>query len=246
MSIWKTFTFNGVNSKEYGIYLTGDSTFDGTSKTQSKVSVSGKNGDIIVSDDRYENQSYPLKIGFYGNTQSELHTKARNIRSWLLSSYGYCRLEDDYHSDEYRMAHFAGNISFTVTDLLHAEGLITFDCKPQHFLLSGEKSISYTNSGTIENPTLFNSQPLIHVYGYGTLQIGSGTIVLSEASKSNYFTIDCERWNTYDGDLNANSLITVSSKGIAHDYPVLESGTNSVTIGSGITKVEIIPRWWTL
>lgn len=246
MPVWKTFTFNGVNSRTYGIFITGDGTFDGTSKSQSKTSVAGRNGDIIISDDRYENQDYPIQIGFYAKTTEELHKKARTIRSWLLSSYGYCRLEDDYHPDEYRMAHFAGNISLNVTDLVHAKGTITFDCQPQHFLKIGEDPITYTGSGAIMNPTLFDAQPLLHVYGYGQLKIGTGVITLSEASKNSYYTVDCERWNTYDGKTNANSKITVTSKGIEHDYPILTSGSNTIELGQGISKVVITPRWWEL
>lgn len=97
--------------------MLGSDTFNSASKTQSKISVPGRNGDVIVSDNRYDNVSYSIKVGMYGTSKDDLHYKIRKLRSYLLSRKGYCRLEDDYHSDEYRMAQFADSINFDITKI---------------------------------------------------------------------------------------------------------------------------------
>lgn len=247
MAVRKYFTFNGESSKDYGIYLTGNNTFNGTTKRQSKTTVQGRNGDVIISDDSYENQDYPYTVGMFANTETELDEKIENFRSWLLSSYGYCRLEDDYHPNEYRMAQFAGDINLTITNLLHAEGNISFDCKPQRFLKSGEKAIEFTTSGSIENPTRFGSKPLITITGVGKVNIGLGHITISEGFTWDEITVDCEQCNCYGAlGYNANKYVTVDWNTYSHYFPVLGAGHNDVYLGDGISKVVITPRWWTL
>jgi phage-related protein len=38
----------------------------------------------------------------------------------------------------------------------------------------------------------------------------------------------------------ASSLVSINK----NDFPVLEPGTNNISVGSGITAVAITPRWW--
>lgn len=247
MAIRKYFTFNGESSKDFGVYLTGNNTYNGTTKRQSKQTVAGRNGDVIISEDSYENQDYPYTIGIFANTEAELDEKIEKFRSWLLSSYGYCRLEDDYHPNEYRMAQFAGDISLSITNLLHAEGEISFDCKPQRFLKSGEKTIEFTENGEIENPTRFGSSPLIQIWGTGTLSIGIGHIKIDDSYSEDSILVDCDRYNSYTVlGVNANKYVTVDFNYFDHYYPELGAGHSHVILGSGITKVAITPRWWTL
>lgn len=43
-----------------------------------------------------------------------------------------------------------------------------------------------------------------------------------------------------------NAYVTVSKNGTEHYFPTLEVGTNQVVLGTGVTKVEVVPRWWLL
>lgn len=241
------FYFNGKNSADYGIFLKGESTYGAPAKSIEKVSVPGRNGDLIISNGNYENQSYVLKSGIVG--VDNLHEKLRDFRSFMLSTDGYCRLEDDYHPDEYRLAHFAGPIDFDVTLLMVAECDLTFDCKPQHFLKDGETDLDFVKPNTdldIFNPTYFPSNPLITITGYGTLQIGNGQITVA---KNSYGTIncDCESLNSYSNNSdNANSCVTVRRGTLEHMYPQIEPGDNIIRFDSTITKVTVKPRWWML
>lgn len=248
MAIRKQFVFDGKSSLDFGCYLTGADTFNSASKTQSKISVAGKNGDIIVSDNRYDNVTYSIKVGMYGTSEEDLHYKLRKFRSFLLSRNGYCRLEDDYHSDEYRMVQFANSIDFDVTSLIVGETTLSFDAKPQHFLKEGETVYEFEKDGTIENPTYFESKPLIRVYGQGKIEVGTGeiTIKIPSTVSSNYIDIDCETWNCTEDSNNMNAYVTLSKNGNEHYFPSLAEGTNQIVIGDGITKIEITPRWWML
>ena len=224
MEVRKQFLFDGKSSLDFGCYITGSDTFNSASKTQSKISVPGRNGDVIVSDNRYDNVSYSIKVGMYGTSEADLHYKIRKLRSYLLS------------------------INFDITNLIVGEATLTFDTKPQHFLKSGETKLVFTANGKIENPTYFESKPLLRVYGQGKLEIGSGLINIKIPSSisSNYIDIDCETWNCTEESKNMNAYVTVSKNGTEHYFPTLEEGTNQVVLGTGVTKVEVVPRWWLL
>lgn len=250
MSIRKKFIFNGRSSFDFGVYLTGSSTFNAVSKSQNKVSVPGRNGDLIISNDRYENQNYVLHVGIIDSTN--LHERLRDFRSFLLSSKGYCRLEDEYHPDEYRMAQFIGPVDFETTLLIIAETDLTFDCKPQHFLKSGEIKYSFEKSNieeTLYNTTLFNSNPLITISGYGTLKIGNGIIEIANGQPENAGSIicDCETMNSsFETGGNANSYVSVKREAYEHLYPQLVPGNNIIKFDSTITSMALEPRWWML
>lgn len=90
----------------------------------------------------------------------------------------------------------------------------------------------------IENPTLFASNPLIRVTGSGTVGIGDNTITVGSGYA--YVDIDSEIQNCYCGTQNANAIVSFSTG----EFPTLPPGVTGITVGSGITSVQITPRWY--
>ncbi|EPW7814222.1 hypothetical protein ACWPLL_003040 [Listeria monocytogenes] len=78
--------------------------------------------------------------------------------------------------------------------------------------------------------------PRIKVFGSGTrtLTINGKPIILN--LQSEYLIIDSELKECFYGDVAANNLMT-------GDFLEFRVGSNTVTLGTGITKVEIEPRW---
>ena len=116
-----------------------------------------------------------------------------------------------------------------------------FNCKPQRFLKSGEIGTRYTESVTLFNPTRFPSKPLIRVYGSGILGVGSGTITIAN-HELDYIDLDFDLGDAFYDGANANAYVTLSGD----DYPELDVGRTGITLGQGITAIEVYPRWWTL
>lgn len=237
MGIINYFTFDGVNSREFGVYISGSNVFNAPERSINRVVVPGRNGTLTIDNGRFENVdlTYPAFIvhDFSENTAG--------LRNYLNSKRGYARLEDTYNPDVYMMARYVDAMSFTTTQLLReAHFNIVFDRMPQRYLKSGEQELEFTATGTLLNPTLYNSRPLIRVYGTGALGIGSETITIT--TNPGYIDIDCDMMDAYYGSVNCNSYITLSSG----DFPVLEPGSNGVALGTGITKVIIKPNWWIL
>ena len=256
------FYFDGKSSMDFGLYISGDKTFNGPERNISKVSIPGRSGDLIFEDGSYKNQDY----SYYCFLAYDLDHKARELRSYLLSRQGYCRLEDDYHPEEYREAVFKGPIDFDVHLLTAGETTLTFDCKPQRYLKSGELE-SYmdkkkTSAMELYNPTYFNAKPLIRVNGNGHGGTGYINIFHNDADKGDYstqmitvdlgtsdeenvITIDSETEQTY---LDSLGIVMYYNRHVTFEnllYPYLAPGINIINV-SGDMQFSIVPRWYTL
>lgn len=227
-------TWNGKDFRDFGVYISGQGTFSAPARAYNIRSVAGRNGDIITNEKRLENINVSYKAFIYTNFDANI----RDLRNYLLANIGYKELTDSYHTDEFRMAMYAENFEPEVTSKNDAgEFTLTFNCKPQRFLNSGKTVTALTADGTIVNPTLFASQPLLRVYGDGVLGINSQSITI--AGSDVYTDIDCEMMDAYKGTANKNHTIRLSD----YNFPTLTAGTNNISL-SGITRVEITPRWW--
>lgn len=173
-----------------------------------------------------------MEYSFYSTDNSQFDVDS--FREVLMSIKGYMRLEDTFHPDEYRVGMTTGNFSVETSDRVGAAFNMTFSCKPQRFLRSGETKTTLTSSGMIQNPTRFASKPLIRVYGAGSISANGKTMTVTA---SNDFTnLDSDIMDAFKGAENRNAYV----KG---DFIELVPGKNNISI-SGFSKVEITPRWW--
>lgn len=228
-------TFAGHDSRDYGVYISGSGTFDAPQRLYEMFQVPGRNGDLVGAERRLENIEVTYPAFIYSNFRQNMEA----LRGMLLSQIGYQRLEDTYHPDEFRMGLFSGPLVVEPTGRNDAGQFeLTFTCKPQRYLKSGETAITVASGGSITNPTSFDARPLIKVTGHGQIQLGATTITIDNSVSS--VTIDCEMMDCYQNGANLNGYVSFSG----NDFPVIKPGSNGVVFGSGITGVEITPRWW--
>lgn len=227
--------YAGRDSRDFGVYITGSGTYDAPAKDYKTYSVPGRSGDLVLPGNRWANGSlkYPAFIAGRNFEQN-----IAEFRSFLNAHTGYQRLVDSYHPDEFRNALFDSAIKVEVTKLRDAGTFdITFNVDPRRFLLSGETVTTLTATGTIINPTPFVSRPLLRVYGTGMIGIGNDTITIS--TNASYTDIDCDLREAYRDTTNLNANVSLSGL----DFPGLAPGTNNIVL-TGVTQVEITPRWW--
>lgn len=230
------FIFDNTPSSGFNTYIAKSNMFDAPARAVESVKVPGRNGALTIDLGRYENFSGSVEAYI----PSDMATNIDGLRNWLLSKHGYCRYEESLRPDEFRLARYSGPFEVDNSDRVGAAFALQFDCMPQRYLKSGESQVELTEDGTVTNPTLHEAKPLIRVYGTGELVVGTTTISIS--NNPGYIDIDCEMMDAYYGVINCNSYITLSNG----EFPVLHSGENGITLGSGITSVIITPRWWTL
>lgn len=231
------FVFGGQDSRDCGVYISGSGVFGAPERDGSKVSIPGRNGEMFLDNGRYKN----IDIKYPAFIKDDFSDNIKDFRNKIAAQKGYQRLEDSYHTDEFRIARYKGAVKTkpVLRGLNKQTFDITFDAKPQRFLKSGETPTEYTVNGTITNPTEMTALPLVRVIGTGTLTIGSVAVTIT--NNTAYIDIDCETQEAYYGSVNMNSCIQLTN-GL---FPSLAAGSNAVDIGT-LTKVTITPRWWIL
>lgn len=235
MTAHENLIIDGKNCADYGVWISGSGTFDASPRAMESIVVPGRNGDLHFDNGRFQNiaVTYPAFIS------RRFQPRMDDFRAWLCSKYRYVKIEDTYHPDEFRLGLFKGGLTVSTTARnLSGSFNLTFDCKPQRFLKSGEIPVTYTASGTIYNPTEYAAKPLIKCYGTG------GTVTINGVSVgvtgcTNYVILDCDLMESYEGSTSRNGTTTL----VNGEFPTLGAGANAVAF-SGFSRVEITPRWW--
>lgn len=173
-----------VDSRDYNVYITADAVFDAPERAVEAVSVPGRNGDILIDQGHWNNITVTYKCGIATEQQINFSEAISAYRNALASQIGYVRIEDSYNPDEYRLGTF--NKGFSVATAGHNESgefTVSFYCKPQRFLKSGETAASISSGDVLENPTLYPSSPLIKIgQGYGTIEFNGYEIEIDDTT----------------------------------------------------------------
>lgn len=173
-----TIIYDGVDLSQFGVYYDGSKEYDKPTKDMERVSIPGRNGDVFLPNDRWSN----IPIVFNCYIKDDFQYNYSELVAFLNSRSGYKVLETSGHPDVYREAMFVSAVApamgqFNKTGTFDIE----FDCKPQRFLKSGLQTVEISGgSGTITNPTFFESSPLLTVYGAGTIGINDETITIRD------------------------------------------------------------------
>lgn len=234
------FVFDGVPSSDCGAYIRPKEIDGAPQRDIDTIEVAGRNGSLIVDNGRFKDAEQSYSGIIYDDAKFDEYMKV--FRQTILSSAGYKRLEDTFNPDEYRMAYFSGEFNPKVIRLWKKMGKFTikFTCKPQRYLKLGEKTNDFTSAGALFNPSAFDAQPMIRVFGYGQIDIGEYSIYVAE-NQLPYVDIDCERMDAYYGNINCNNMISLAS-----DFPVLKKEESEVSFDNTVTLLQIVPRWWTI
>lgn len=248
--------FGRKESTEYGIVVEEPPDYHWPEKDVTNTEIKGRTGDILTDDERLGNVEKVYKIAAYD--PSGFHRAASNVSEFLHRYDGYpdyVRLEDTYEPDVYMLGIYREENS--LTNILNQAGRaeIKFFCKPQKYLITGNKRIEISQSPTtITNPTDHAALPLIKLMGTGTIHFKGcparrayssyqtpeeRQVDLTVLYNFNEITIDCATYDAVDiNGANANPYISLSEK-IAL-YP----GDNTITFEGDFESILIVPRWW--
>ena len=243
MALFKSLTFDGENSLDYGVMITGEAVYNAPERAAEMIEIPGRNGALVLDNGRFRNIIVTYPAGIADTSQTNFAQKIQAFRNVLASKVGYHRLEDEYNPDEYRMGVYKAGLEAAPAHYGRAgEFEIEFDCKPQRFLKSGETETTVSNNQQISNPTLFDAKPLLAVKGYGNLNVGDKTInldntvplgqvvVADRTSKDNFL-------NLY---VNLRPLLANGDAfdvSVVYDFDIEKKGSRNIT---GITADKTI------
>lgn len=261
--------FNGRSSKDIGIEVWSPPNYQVPQRDYDAIHIPGRDGDLLIDKKSYKNVSRSYAVSFGQEGRKNFTALANALAEWLHSASGYARLEDSYEPEYYRLACYQKTVEITNAYQIAGSATIEFNCKPQRFLKSGdrvvifaknrydikdsEKQIILDSSGNsvegfmepqryLNNPTRHPSSPIIKVFGNGEGEIQVGDNLITILSVSGYLVIDSELMEVYKDENNYNSKVKFS----LNSFPKLRPGINDISFSGGITRLEVIPKWWTI
>ena len=241
-------SWNGERSDQYGIMVEKVPALKKPQRKFDKYTVPGRNGDIIMMQDAWENveQQYDIFAGSFLKLSAP--GAFSRVAAWLYTPKGYCELWDDFDPEHFRWAYFSGPFDVETLSIGRVgRTTISFICKPQRYLVSGKNQITVSASPvTIHNPTAYNAKPLLLVKqsadGDGTVTV-NGTVFSITGIPATGVYIDCEEMNCYgQTGNNLNSIVSSNSS----EFASLSPGDNAIGFSGNVAEVVITPRWFEL
>lgn len=261
-AMYKSLTFDNKTSREYGVYITGEAVYNAPKRDVEMITIPGRSGTFALDNGRFENIEVTYPAGIFADTEADFRQAISDFRNFLCSRKGYVRLQDEYNPNEYRMAVYKSGLDVDPAQLRAGEFKITFDCKPQRWLTSGETEITATNNGTITNPTLFPSSPLLMLKGYGDVSFNGYTISVENEVMGHVLLANSSTYSSSSKNIIFNKLSyetgdtitleagtiewSISTKSGYYQWGDPSSVTDSATgftssgHGAGITKIYMV------
>lgn len=158
----------------------------------------------------------------------------------LQALYGWLRGEGRLETSLDRGVYFRARV-LSLGDPKHVAAWlfaleVTFLVDPLAYLVEGDEVIEHQGGTlTLVNPGTYKAAPLITLYGTG----GSVTVngkALTVTPIQGHVTIDSERLLITKGAENKGQHASGS-------FPIFPEGESEITLGAGLTRAEIVPRW---
>lgn len=134
MGVTKSFEIAGKDLSLFHCRLCNPGIYDAPKRDVTKISIPGRNGDLVLDNGRFENVSVKYECLIESNDAVQ---DFEDLKSWIKSLIGYQRIEDGFHFGEYRMGCFDPEITVSAADRSSIAFNLKADCKPQKYLLSG-------------------------------------------------------------------------------------------------------------
>lgn len=218
----KSFTFNGVTSASLGLVIKNMPPVPRAERDIESLEISGKNGSLHIDNKAWKSREYEIECVCTDLTKLDL------IRKTLWGTHNL--VLSDY-SDRYFIATIKNQIDFE-TYLTYLQSFpLELELQPIAYD-STETTVTKTANGTFTVDGNVEVAPKIIITGTGTATINGYPVTVTETG----ITIDCELMQCYNGLVAKNDKVSLD------EFPVLSVGSNSVSLGTGITKVEIIYR----
>lgn len=202
-AIYKSLSFDNTSSRNYGVYITGEAVYNAPERAVEMITIPGRDGAFALDSGHFENIEVSYPAGIFADNEADFRAAVSEFRNFLCSKKGYCRLSDEYNPNEYRLAVYKSGLEVNPKQLRAGEFEIVFDCKPQRFLTSGETTTAVASGGSVSNPTLFESKPLLEVVGHGTINLGGEDIILNDVK---FVNVDYPFNQTTAGSILATGL----------------------------------------
>jgi len=224
------FTLNEtINSRAaWGLRITQPPVIPPAKRIVESVEVDGREGTLTLLKG-WEDITFTMRVALLG---SNLHTRFREILPVIFAAQIIHFSNDP--SVYFRIKHAsAGGLERKLSQLYDFP--LTFICDPFRYMRN-VPLITMTAPGSVSNPGGVFALPRIKVYGAGSQTFTVGGKLTRMNILAGNLTLDSELMECFQGNVAQNNQMQ-------GPFPVLETGTTAITWTSGVTKIEIEPRW---
>lgn len=224
-----TFTFKGVASSYYSILITRKPVIPVAKRRAEYIPIDGRHGYLTVDDETYDTIPIPVECSIADVSDANL----RAIRAWLTGA-GDLIFSDE--TDKVWKARVDEKIDYKTALLYMREFVIMFDCFPLAYAITNNMVTKTTSPATLINTGTVPSDPIIKVYGTGSINLTINGKIINLTNVSSYVTVDSELVDCYKDT-------TLKNNDMTGDFPELIPGTNNISWTGTVTKIEITPNW---
>ena len=231
-----TFTFNGTDGSKYGLRVTSDYVIGSTGQDISTVSVAGRDGDLLLPNNRLKSVTIELPCTIMSNRK--LTDAESDISNWLNVA-GYKDLTLSWDQDFiYRSAFIE---TFEVVSLMRQFGKVklNFLTYPVKFYKQGRTTQTLSNGAIVNGLGNVNAKPIITLVGSGdcTLTINGRKTKLRDIQGK--ITLDMQARQVFSGNLPAWDKVVRAPQ---YQMPYLDYGRNLISWDGDFT-VKMAPYW---
>lgn len=234
-----SFVFAGKDSyQDYGIIISKRPNLPSPKRRVSYIEVPGRDSNLRYDEGTYEDVTLSVECTIKGeNIMERLDT----IKAWLFTA-GESDLIFSFQPDKKFKAQIVNAIDFKQGFKITSQFVLLFNCRPFKYAVSNTLVTITTGLGTtLVNQGSVVSRPVIKVYctGDGSFKINNREMLLTGISTT-YITLDSELEEAYSSN---NGIIANANNFISGEFPLLDTGNNTITFAGGVTKLEITPNW---
>ena len=229
MNDW--FEWNDVRCTEYGIHVLEQPVLTLPNERATFVNVPGRSGSLTV----LEGDAVYDDLVLTAQCMVENLERYEEIASYLRGS-GHVTFAN--RPEGYYEARIVNQIPFEkiLRGNPHRTFTVNFRCKPFWYAESAP-AITVTQSGTfVTNPGNVYAEPVITVYGSGTITLMVGMSIADLSGIAGSITLDTPLMEAYSGVTSMNSAMS-------GEFPVLLPGANAISWTGNVSKVVIEPHW---
>lgn len=186
------------------------------------VKVNGRNGNLHIDDNCYNAISTSIVCMITDVSKIDL------IKETLEGTH---QLELSTVEGRYYIATVKNQIDFKVYLKVLKQFSLELEVEPFAYDKT-ETTLNETATSTFVGGGNTDSYPTLTITGTGTISLNNNEIAVTETGIS----IDCELMNCTNNNINKNDKVTLT------EFPKVLKGTNNLTVGTGITNVEIVYR----
>lgn len=223
------FIYNGIDSRMMDIIVTAMPPTIRAAQRVESVTVPGRDGSLHETDGSYDNYTKTMECAIKNRE------KLDDIAAWLTGS-GEIIFSSE--PDKVYRVTISNTISIAQMMRTFQKFQVSFDTYPFKYSVNRfDEALELEKSAIILGKGTVYSQPVITVYGSGTVTLTINGADYPLSNVDGYVTINSEIEECYKGNLNRNNIFS------ADEFPRLQPGENIISWTGDVEKIEIIPNW---